>query len=351
MYGPTEASVTSSTARVDGDEPTIGHPLAGTRTYLLDSALQPVPHGTAGELYLAGPHLARGYLGRPGATAERFVADPYGAPGDRMYRTGDLARWVPGRGLEYLGRGDGQVKIRGHRVETGEVEAALGAVPGVTAAAATVRSSRLVGYVVSASATPEAVRAHLAERLPDHLVPAAVVVLDELPLTPNGKLDRAALPAPAVSGGGREPRTERERVLCEVLADVLDVERVSVDDDYFALGGDSITAIAVSSRLRARGLALRPRDLLARRSFAALAAAATLVDDAAEPADDPTGPVPPRRSYAPCSTRTPTWTPSPATPSGRPCGSTRSPSTTSPRACRPCSTTMTRCGCGSAATA
>ncbi|WP_267242291.1 non-ribosomal peptide synthetase [Streptomyces sp. PR69] len=292
MYGPTEASVTSSTARIDGDEPTIGHPLAGTRTYLLDSALQPVPHGTAGELYLAGPHLARGYLGRPGATAERFVADPFGAPGDRMYRTGDLARWAPGRGLEYLGRGDGQVKIRGHRVETGEVEAALGAVPGVTAAAAIVRSSRLVGYVVSASATPEAVRAHLAERLPDHLVPAAVVVLDELPLTPNGKLDRAALPAPTVSGGGREPRTERERLLCEVLAEVLGVERVSVDDDYFTLGGDSITAITVSSRLRARGLALRPRDLLARRSFAALAASATLVDDTAEPVDDPTGPVP-----------------------------------------------------------
>ncbi|AXE23898.1 non-ribosomal peptide synthetase [Streptomyces globosus] len=292
MYGPTEASVTSSSARIDGDTPTIGHPLAGTRTYLLDSALQPVPHGTAGELYLAGPHLARGYLGRPGATAERFVADPFGSPGDRMYRTGDLARWVPGRGLEYLGRSDGQVKIRGHRVETGEVEAALGAVPGVTAAAAAVRSSRLVGYVVSASATPEAVRAHLAERLPDHLVPAAVVVLDALPLTPNGKLDRAALPAPAATGGGREPRTERERLLCGVLAEVLDIERVGVDDDYFALGGDSITAITVSSRLRAKGLVLRPRDLLARRSLAALAASAVPVDDAAEPADEPTGPVP-----------------------------------------------------------
>ncbi|WKX69472.1 non-ribosomal peptide synthetase [Streptomyces sp. XD-27] len=292
MYGPTEATVDSTTARIDGDEPTIGHPLAGTRVLVLDNAMQPVPHGTAGELYLAGPHLARGYLGAPGATAERFVADPFGAPGERMYRTGDLARWVPGRGLEYLGRGDGQVKIRGHRVETGEVEAALGAVPGVTAAAATVRSGRLIGYVVSPSVTGDAVRAHLAERLPEHMVPAAVVVLDELPVTSNGKLDRAALPAPATSGGGREASTEREKLLCAVLAEAFEVERVGVDDDFFALGGDSITAITISSRLRAMGVELRPRDLLARRSFAALAASAEVVEDTAQPIDDPTGPVP-----------------------------------------------------------
>ncbi|MFK4067123.1 amino acid adenylation domain-containing protein [Streptomyces sp. NPDC029674] len=292
MYGPTEATVDATTARIDGGEPTIGHPLSGTRVYVLDSALQPVPHGRTGELYLAGPHLARGYLGRPGATADRFVADPFGGPGERMYRTGDLARWVPGRGLDYLGRGDGQVKIRGHRVETGEVEAALGAVPGVTAAAATVRSSRLIGYVVSTSVTGDAVRALLAETLPEHMVPAAVVVLDELPVTTNGKLDRAALPAPAAARGGREPETERERLLCAVLADVFEVERVGVDDDFFSLGGDSITAITISSRLRAKGLELRPRDLLARRSFAALAASAGLVRDVAEPVDDPTGPVP-----------------------------------------------------------
>ncbi|QNP66904.1 non-ribosomal peptide synthetase [Streptomyces genisteinicus] len=291
MYGPTEASVTSTAALVSGEEPTIGTPLAGTRVYLLDAALQPVPHGTAGELYLAGPHLARGYLGMPGATAERFLADPFGPPGGRMYRTGDRASWTPGRGLVYLGRGDGQVKIRGHRVETGEVEAALAAVPGVTAAAAAIRSSRLVGYVVSASVPGEEVRAALAGRLPDHMVPAAVVVLDALPVTPNGKLDRAALPAPSVQGGGREPRTERERLLCAVLAEVFEVERVGVDDDWFALGGDSITAITVSSRLRARGLELRPRDLLARRSFASLAASAALPADAAEPLDEPTGPV------------------------------------------------------------
>ncbi|NEA04201.1 hypothetical protein G3I28_33610, partial [Streptomyces sp. SID10116] len=142
--------------------------------------------------------------------------------------------------------------------------------------------------VVSTSVTGEAVRAELAARLPEHMVPAAVVVLDELPVTTNGKLDRAALPAPATSGGGREPSTERERLLCAVLADVFEVERVGVDDDFFSLGGDSITAITISSRLRAKGLELRPRDLLARRSFAALAASATLVEDVTGPVDEPT---------------------------------------------------------------
>ncbi|RKT55490.1 non-ribosomal peptide synthetase [Saccharothrix australiensis] len=300
MYGPTEAAVDSTGARVEGDAPTIGFPVSGTRVYLLDNALQPVPHGERGELYLAGPHLARGYLDRPGLTAERFVADPFAGGGERMYRTGDLARWVPGRGLEFLGRHDGQVKIRGHRVEVGEVEAALGAVAGVSAAAAAVHAGtgahRLVGYVVPAAGaalTPDAVRAALAERVPDHLVPAVVVLLDELPVTVNGKLDRAALPAPRVTGAGRAPGTERERLLCATVAEVMGAEHVGVDDDFFALGGDSITAISVSSRLRAHGLELRPRDLLARRSLASLAAAGRLVDDGPAPvADDPTGVVP-----------------------------------------------------------
>ncbi|MBB0242626.1 amino acid adenylation domain-containing protein [Streptomyces alkaliphilus] len=298
MYGPTEATVDAAGAPITGEEPTIGRPLAGTRAYVLDTALQPVPHGTPGELYLAGPQLARGYLDRPGTTAERFVADPFGPPGERMYRTGDLARWVTGRGLEYLGRGDGQVKVRGHRVELGEVEAALGAVPGVGAAAATVRSSRLLGYVVPAAGTTAApitgdtARAHLAERLPDHLVPAVVTVLDALPVTAHGKLDRAALPAPTVTGGGREPSTDNERRLCAAVAEVFGIERVGPDDDFFSLGGDSITAITVSSRLRARGLELRPRDLLARRDLASLAASARPSADTGEPADEPVGPVP-----------------------------------------------------------
>jgi amino acid adenylation domain-containing protein/non-ribosomal peptide synthase protein (TIGR01720 family) len=299
MYGPTEAAVDSTTAPIDGEEPTIGLPLAGTAIYLLDDALHPVAPGVRGELYLAGPHLARGYLGRPGATAERFVPDPFAGGGRRMYRTGDVARWVPGRGVEFLGRRDGQVKIRGHRVEVGEVESALGAVAGVSAAAAAVRTDtgtpRLIGYVVPATGaviSAESVRAALAERLPDHLVPAAVVVLEELPVTVNGKLDRAALPAPRTSSAGRAPGTERERLLCATVAEVVGAERVAVDDDFFALGGDSITAISVSSRLRAHGLELRPRDLLARRSLAALAAATREIGAGPAVPDDPTGPVP-----------------------------------------------------------
>ena len=301
MYGPTEAAVDSTTARVEGAEPTIGHPLSGTRVYLLDNALRPVPPGARGELYVAGPHLARGYLGRPALTAERFVADPHGAPGDRMYRTGDLARWVPGRGLEYAGRRDDQVKVRGHRVELGEVEAALGATPGVRAAAAAIHtgtgSPRLVGYVVpTGPLTPGEVREELARRVPDHLVPSVVVVLDALPVTANGKLDRAALPAPRTAGGGRAPRTERERLLVDIAAEVTGASEVGVEDDFFALGGDSISAISVSSRLRAHGLELRPRDLLGRRTLAALAAAAREIDAAGpegpDAHDEPTGPVP-----------------------------------------------------------
>ncbi|WP_307796158.1 non-ribosomal peptide synthetase [Amycolatopsis sp. 195334CR] len=296
MYGPTETTVDSTSALITGAGPTIGFPVPGTRIRVLDNALRPVPAGATGELYLAGPHLARGYAGQPGLTAERFVADPLGEPGARMYRTGDLVRWVPERGLEYLGRRDGQLKIRGHRVELGEAEAELGAVAGVSAAAAAVHASRLIGYVVPAAGalvTPEQVRATLAERLPDHLVPAVVVVLEALPVTINGKLDRAALPAPRVSSEGRAPSTERERLLCETIAEVVGAERVGVDDDFFALGGDSITAISVSSRLRARGLELRPRDLLARRSFAALAAASTEIGGTPEQVpDEPSGPVP-----------------------------------------------------------
>ena len=292
IYGPTETTVDGASAPITGDEPVIGFAVPGTRAYVLDAALRPVPPGSRGELYLAGPHLARGYLGRPGGTAERFVADPFGPPGERMYRTGDVVRWVPGRGLEYLGRRDGQVKIRGHRVELAEVESALGAVPGVRAAAAAVRGPRLIGYVVGTGLVAEDVRATLAQRLPEAMVPAAVVVLDELPVTSNGKLDRAALPAPAAAEGGREPRTERERLLCAAIAEVIGVERVAVDDDFFALGGDSITAISVSSRLRAHGLDLRPRDLLARRSFAALAAASRDLSEPDSAPDEPIGEVP-----------------------------------------------------------
>ncbi|WP_369822158.1 amino acid adenylation domain-containing protein [Saccharomonospora sp. CUA-673] len=310
IYGPTEATVDAAYAEIAGDEPVIGRPLAGMRVYLLDNALQPVAPGGTGELYLAGPQLARGYLGRFGGTAERFVADPYGPPGERMYRTGDLARWTD-RGFVYIGRADGQVKIRGHRVEVGEVEAELGALPGVSAAAAMVRTEtatpRLVGYVVparesadggagvTADLTPERVRDELAARLPDHLVPSAVVVLDELPVTVNGKVDRAALPVPRATSSGRRPSTARERVLCAVVAEVfdLDADEVGPDDDFFGIGGDSISAISVSSRLRAHGFDLRPRDLLARRDIASLAAGLESLDGEVETAvDEPVGEVP-----------------------------------------------------------
>ncbi|MBB3052892.1 amino acid adenylation domain-containing protein/non-ribosomal peptide synthase protein (TIGR01720 family) [Prauserella isguenensis] len=303
IYGPTEATVDAAYAGIAGETPVIGRPLAGMRTYLLDNALQPVAPGSVGELYLAGPQLARGYLGRFAGTAERFVADPYGAPGERMYRTGDLARWTPERGFDYVGRADGQVKIRGHRVEVGEVEAELGASPGVSGAAAMVRhdtaAPRLVGYVVperGAAPSPDGLREALAERLPDHLVPSAVVVLDELPLTVSGKVDRAALPVPRATTSGRPPSSEAERLLCVVVAEVFDLaaDEVSPDEDFFGLGGDSISAISVSSRLRARGVELRPRDLLARRDLASLATRMSAVDADVPPvaADEPVGTLP-----------------------------------------------------------
>ncbi|GAA4918265.1 amino acid adenylation domain-containing protein [Actinomycetospora succinea] len=294
VYGPTEASVDATAAALTPGVPTIGGPLPGTRVHLLDVALAPVPHGAVGELYLAGPHLARGYLGHPGTTAERFLADPFGAPGERMYRTGDLARWVPGRGLDYLGRGDGQVKIRGYRIEVGEVEGRLADLPGVRAAAAVVRTEtgrpQLVGYVVG-DVPPDDVRRALAERVPEHMVPSAVVVLDELPTTTSGKLDRRALPAPTTARSGRAPETRSERALAAVLADVLGLERVTADDDFVGLGGDSITAIAVCSRLRAHGLELRPRELLAAPDLASLAALARRSEEAVDVdvAVDPAG--------------------------------------------------------------
>ncbi len=295
MYGPTEATVDAVTTRIGAGPVRIGAPLEGTSGLLLDATLRPVLDGEVGELYLAGPQLARGYLDRPALTAERFVANPFGAPGERMYRTGDLARWHAD-GYEFLGRADDQVKIRGHRIELREVEAALTGIDGVTAAVAIVTGSgataRLVGYAVGAG-TAEAIRADLATRVPDYLVPSAIVVLDRLPLTVNGKVDHARLPAPAGPRGGAAPTTPAERLLCEVVADVLGVD-AAVDTDFFALGGDSIAAISASSRLRARGAILAPKELLAGTTLATLAAGMRRVtdDDAAPVADVPVGPVP-----------------------------------------------------------
>ncbi|MFJ9899223.1 non-ribosomal peptide synthase/polyketide synthase [Streptomyces sp. NPDC091280] len=278
LYGPTEASVDVTAHEVPADPATvpIGRPVWNTRTYVLDAHLRPVPPGVAGELYLAGVQLARGYLGRSALTAERFVADPYaGEPGARMYRTGDLARWTRDGELEYLGRADDQVKLRGFRIELGEIESVLAAHPSVAHTTVLVRDERLVAYVVPAGAPAGSaeLRAHAARSLPDHMVPAAVVTLDALPLTPNGKLDRRALPAPdfAAEVTDTRPRTGLEETLCALVADVLGLERVGVEDDFFTLGGDSIVAMQLVARARAAGLTFSPRDVFRHKSAAGLA--------------------------------------------------------------------------------
>ncbi|WP_158892216.1 non-ribosomal peptide synthetase [Amycolatopsis anabasis] len=253
-YGPTETTVcaTMSEPLTPGRAIVpIGRPLWNAQVYVLDAALRPVPPGVVGELYVAGPGLARGYLGRPGLTAERFVACPFGG---RMYRTGDLARWNRAGELEYVGRADDQVQLRGFRIELGEVEAAVAAAAETTRVAAVVREDlpgerRLVAYVVS-TVDPGEVRARLVARLPEHLVPSAIVPIDALPLTPHGKLDRKALPAPGIRRRGRAPRNERERVLCDLFAEVLGVAGVSIDDGFFELGGHSLLATRLISRLR-----------------------------------------------------------------------------------------------------
>jgi amino acid adenylation domain-containing protein len=271
LYGPTETTVWSTVHPVDRSEPVVpvGTPVANTRAYVLDAHLEPVPAGVPGGLFLAGAGVARGYLGRPDLTAERFLPEPFGgAAGARMYRTGDQARWREDGVLEFLGRDDQQVKVRGFRIELGEVEAALAAHPGVreTAAAALADDTgeaRLVAYVVEEDEVPPDapdLRAWLRERLPDYMVPSVFVALDALPRTANGKTDRAALPAPE---GGRsgveaeyaEPRTALEEALAAVWAETLHVERVGVHDNFFELGGHSILAtqlvVAVRSVLQA----------------------------------------------------------------------------------------------------
>lgn len=287
LYGPTEAAV-DVTHRAcppqdaDRDTVPIGRPVWNTSVYVLDAGLRPVPAGVPGELYLAGPQLAHGYLGRAALTAERFTADPYGPPGSRMYRTGDLARLGADGVVEYLGRTDDQVKIRGFRIEPGEVEAALAAQPGVREAAVVARRDLgaggdpvLVAYVCGTTPDPVLLRRALASTLPEHYVPAAFVVLDALPLTPSGKLDRRALPAPdlgAGAGTGRRPRTPAEEMLCGLFGEVLGLPEVGIDDNFFDLGGHSLLATRLASRVRSTlGADLALRTLFDAPTVAALA--------------------------------------------------------------------------------
>lgn len=252
FYGPTEATVDSVITRLmpDAEKPSIGRPVGNVRAYVLDSSLQPAPVDQAGELYLAGAGVARGYQGRVELTAERFVANPYDGAGERMYRTGDLVRWTAGGELEFLGRSDGQVKIRGVRIELGEVEAALNSLDDVRQAAVLVSGERLIGYAVTA-ASGQQLREQLAQVLPEYLVPQRIVVLDELPLTAHGKLDKAALPTEtAETATRRQSATDLEQTLCEIFADVLELPSVGVDDDFFAMGGHSLLATRAVGRIR-----------------------------------------------------------------------------------------------------
>ncbi|MFF8290557.1 amino acid adenylation domain-containing protein [Streptomyces sp. NPDC016309] len=290
-YGPTEAVVSSTVAGpLSGTgRPPIGRATSAHRVYVLDRDLAPVAVGVTGELYVSGG-LARGYLRRPDLTAQRFVADPYGAPGERMYRTGDLVRRLDDGQLDYVGRADDQVQLRGFRIELGEVSSALLAQEGVAQAAVTVREDesgdrRLVAYVVLAEegAVADGLRERLAGELPDYMVPSAVVALPELPLTPQGKLDRKALPAPSAHTAttGREPRTPAEAILCGLFADVLGLDRVTIDDDFFDIGGHSLLATRLISRARtALGVELPIRALFEARTVAALAGGLDAADTA-----------------------------------------------------------------------
>jgi acyl carrier protein len=280
----------------------IGRPIANTQVYLLDSQLRPVPLGVAGELYIGGVQLARGYLARPALTAERFLPDPFSSePGARLYRTGDLARYLPSGDIEFLGRIDHQVKVRGFRIELGEVEAALLHHEAVREAVVVARETstgdkQLVAYVVTSpgadgAAAPGELRDSLRRSLPDYMVPAHFVPLDALPLTPNGKVDRKALPAPAADAGAARdyepPRTPAEELLAGIWGELLETGRVGRSDNFFELGGHSLLMAQVAARVRdAFDVELPMTVFFQEPTVAGLALAVTQRQAARENADD-----------------------------------------------------------------
>ena len=309
-YGPTEATVGAVTNRVRNEDHLytsetvpLGRPLTNVRAYILDHRMKLAPIGVPGELHLAGNGLARGYINRPDGTAEKFVPNPFGKPGDRLYKTGDLARYLPGGKIEFLGRVDHQLKIRGYRIEPGEIERALLSRKEVVACVVIGREDqpgdkRLVAYVVrrdGEKAGASELRAVLVRSLPEYMVPSAFVFFDRLPLTPNGKVDRAALPTPAHSRSDEKvympPRNPVEETLAQIWSSVLNVDRISVNDNFFELGGDSILIIQIVARANRAGIRLSPRQMFEHQTIADLAEVAGTATVAAAQQEAVTGPV------------------------------------------------------------
>ncbi|MGW4282143.1 non-ribosomal peptide synthase/polyketide synthase [Nocardia sp. NPDC004750] len=291
IYGPTETTIviTMSDPVRPGDPIAIGGPIRGAEALVLDARLRPVPVGVTGELYLSGAQLARGYLNRHAVTAGAFVANPYGGPGARMYRTGDIVRWTTRRTLEYVGRSDFQIKIRGQRIELGEIDAALLTHPAVAAAVTVSRTGPggqqvLAAYIVTEGATvadPETVLEHVASVLPAHMVPSVLTVLDRMPITSTGKVDRKALPDPVFRAEGADVEaasTDLERTVAAAFADVLGVASVGVSTSFFALGGDSILSIQLASRLKSAGVVVTARDIFEQKTVRGLARVAAAAE-------------------------------------------------------------------------
>ncbi len=305
LYGPTECAIDATfwPCRGGDERPSvpIGRPLSNVQIYLLDRRLEPAAVCAPGELHVGGVGLARGYLGRPDLTAEKFIPDPWsGEEGARLYRTGDLARYLPDGAIEYLGRIDQQVKLRGFRIEPGEIEAALGALPGVREAVVIVREDRpgqvrLLAYAAGAGLNGDRLRRTLERTLPSHMVPALVVVLEALPRTPGGKLDRKVLPAPErgpAEGRYEAPHTPTEELLARIWAQVLGLERVGVHDNFFELGGDSILSIQVMARTAQAGCCITPRQIFEHQTVAELAVVAGTAVEVKAFQGPVTGPVP-----------------------------------------------------------